>query len=219
MTHTLEVSQIGRSICGFLNQHSRDLNESFFIDADLVEAVCLAHDIGHAPFGHAGERELNQLMGKYGGFEGNAQTLRLLTETIWHGTAPGERVGLCPTRALLDGVLKYKKTHSSVKTINHFIYDEQRKYVEFVLSEKDPSGFKYRLPFEDQVEMYKFVLENLDRKRITPALCKEDVSVWKAVGLKFDGCHCLLGGTTVPSEIVSTKSYTDVLNVRARRRP
>ena len=87
------------------------------------------------------------------------------------------------------------------------------------LSEKDPSGFKYRLPFEDQVEMYKFVLERLDRKRIIPALCKEDVSVWQAVGLKFDGCHCLLGGTKVPSEIVSTKSYTDVLNVRQRRRP
>jgi dGTPase len=136
LTHTLEVSQIGRSICGFLNKHSRDLNESFFIDADLVEAVCLAHDIGHAPFGHAGERELNQLMGKYGGFEGNAQTLRLLTETIWHGTSAGERVGLNPTRALLDGVLKYKRTHSSVKTTNHFIYDEQRTYVEFVHGRK-----------------------------------------------------------------------------------
>lgn len=78
------------------------------------------------------------------------------------------------------------------------------------LSEKDPSGFKYRLPFEDQVEMYKFVLERLDRKRIIPALCKEDVSVWKAVGLKFGGCHCLLGGSRVAGELVSTKSFKKV---------
>jgi len=76
------------------------------------------------------------------------------------------------------------------------------------LSEKDPSNFKYRLPFETQVEMYRFAIDRLDRKRIVPALCKEDVSVWKEVGLKFNGCHCLLEGISVPSEIVSTSSYT-----------
>lgn len=74
------------------------------------------------------------------------------------------------------------------------------------LSEKDPSGFKYRLPFEQQVEMFRFVVDRLDRRRIVPALCKEDVSVWKAVGLEFDGCHCLLGGKPA-SEIVSSDAY------------
>jgi spore photoproduct lyase len=82
------------------------------------------------------------------------------------------------------------------------------------LSEKDPSGFKHRLPFEQQVEMFKFALERLDRRRIVSALCKEDVSVWKAVGLKFNGCHCLLQGTAVPSEILSTASYAEVLERR-----
>lgn len=75
------------------------------------------------------------------------------------------------------------------------------------LSEKDPSGFKYRLPFEQQVEMYRFAIERLDRKRIIPALCKEDMSVWKAVGLEFHGCHCLHSGPTVARELVSTPSY------------
>lgn len=84
------------------------------------------------------------------------------------------------------------------------------------LSEKDPSGFKYRLPFEQQVELYRFAVDRLDRSHLTTALCKEDVSVWKAVGLKFDGCHCLLGGSNVPSEIVSTHSYAVV--ARSRRR-
>ncbi|MCI0357602.1 MAG: hypothetical protein L0211_03840 [Planctomycetaceae bacterium] len=78
------------------------------------------------------------------------------------------------------------------------------------LSEKDPSGFKYRLPFNQQVEMYRFALDRLDRTRIVPALCKEDISVWNAVGLKFNGCHCLLQGTNVPREIVSTKSYAKI---------
>jgi len=81
------------------------------------------------------------------------------------------------------------------------------------LSEKDPSGFKYRIPFDKQVEMYRFALDRLDRTRTVPALCKEDVSVWKAVGLKFDGCHCLLGGHSVPKEIVSTKSYKSVVSM------
>lgn len=87
------------------------------------------------------------------------------------------------------------------------------------LSEKDPSGFKYRLPFEQQVAMYRFALDRLDRKRIIPALCKEDVSVWKAVGLEFDGCHCLHSGPTIPKEIVSTASYKSLVNGKQGRRP
>src|SRR5262245_57695607 len=71
------------------------------------------------------------------------------------------------------------------------------------LSEKDPSGFKYRLPFEQQVEMYRFAIGLLDRGRITAALCKEDVAVWKAGGLEFIGWHCVLDGRDVPGGIVS----------------
>jgi spore photoproduct lyase len=78
------------------------------------------------------------------------------------------------------------------------------------LSEKDPSGFKLRLPFEQQVEMFKFALDRLDRRQTVAALCKEDVSVWDAVGLKFSGCHCLLGGSRVPAELVSTDSFREV---------
>src|SRR6185295_855899 len=105
LTHSLEVSQIGRSICGALQHRSPHLTREFFIDPDLVEATCLAHDLGHPPFGHAGERSLHRLMEQDGGFEGNAQTLRLLTETIF---SRGTR-GLNPSRALLDAVLKYKQ--------------------------------------------------------------------------------------------------------------
>ncbi len=150
LTHTIEVSQIGRSICVFLRKKSRHLGGDFYIDPDLVEAICLAHDIGHAPFGHAGERVLNRLMANCGGFEANAQTLRLLTEIIWHGPSPGERQGMDPTRALLDGVLKYKKTRSDVKTQNHFIYDDQRKYLRFA-NRGLPPKYQGKLSIECQI--------------------------------------------------------------------
>lgn len=63
---------------------------------------------------------------------------------------------------------------------------------DYLTEEKDPSGFKYRIPSETQLEMFRFAVRQL-KGNITPALCKEDISLWKEVGLKFNGCHCLLG--------------------------
>ena len=131
LTHSLEVAQIGRSICKYLRQTSPILAPDFHIDSHLVEAICLSHDLGHPPFGHAGERTLNRLMKPYGGFEGNAQTLRLITETIY--SSQGARKGMNPTRAFVDGVLKYKTLRSQLNNPeNHFIYDEQKMFVDFV---------------------------------------------------------------------------------------
>ena len=125
LTHSMEVAQIGRSICHFLQTRGGLLKPDFHIDSDLVEAVCLAHDLGHPPFGHSGERTLQELMIEWGGFEGNAQTLHLLTETMIQ-TESSVR-GMQPTRALLDGVLKYKKLFSEFPKppANHFLYDPQ----------------------------------------------------------------------------------------------
>ncbi len=137
LTHSLEVAQIGRSICVFLQRHSPLLTKDFYIDSALVEAVCLAHDLGHPPFGHSGERVLNDLMKHQGGFEGNAQTLRLLTETIF--SRNGVRKGMNPTRALLDGILKYKALYRQFKhPENHFLYDDQEQYRTFVFGDKRP---------------------------------------------------------------------------------
>ena len=132
LTHSMEVAQIGRSICQYLRTRSGPLREDFYIDSDLVEAVCLAHDLGHPPFGHSGERTLQELMVKWGGFEGNAQTLHLLTETMIQNESSVR--GMQPTRALLDGVLKYKKLFSEFKTPppNHFLYDPQKAERSFV---------------------------------------------------------------------------------------
>ena len=134
LTHSLEVAQIGRSICHWLKQSSDLLDDDHFIDPELVEVVCLSHDLGHPPFGHAGERSLNYLMKDYGGFEGNAQTLRLLTERIFSV----KRSGMDPTRAFLDGVLKYKTLWTELckdgeVPENHFVYDQQCKYLDWAM--------------------------------------------------------------------------------------
>jgi dGTPase len=133
LTHSMEVAQIGRSICHYLRTRDAPLSDDFYIDGDLVEAVCLAHDLGHPPFGHSGERTLQELMRPWGGFEGNAQTLHLLTETMYQNEN-GVR-GMQPTRALLDGVLKYKKLFREFHATptNHFLYDSQESVRGFVL--------------------------------------------------------------------------------------
>jgi dGTPase len=146
LTHSLEVAQIGKSICHWLRSRTDGpLADDFFIDADLVEAICLSHDLGHPPFGHAGERTLNHLMRWHGGFEGNAQTLRLLTERIFSA----KRAGMDPTRAFLDGILKYKSLWSELKTAtgetpeHHFIYDDQQVQLDWAMGGHD---FPLELP-------------------------------------------------------------------------
>ena len=132
LTHSLEVAQIGRSISSFLKQTSPFLHEDFFIDPDLIEAICLTHDLGHSPFGHAGERTLHHLMKQFGGFEGNAQSLQIIAETIYPGL--DARRGMNPTRAFIDGILKYKRLfREDSEALNQFIYDEQEYLRIFVL--------------------------------------------------------------------------------------
>ncbi len=140
LTHSIEVSQIGRSICNYLKiKEFKIFNLEYYIDSDLVETACLAHDLGNPPFGHPCEFEINRLMAKhgYGGYEGNAQTLRLLTE-IFYKTESNKR-GMNPCRATIDSVLKYKATFSSFETIpkNHFIYDSQKEFIDFIFANRE----------------------------------------------------------------------------------
>jgi dGTPase len=94
LTHTLEVAQIGRTIARALG-----------VNEDLTEAICLAHDLGHPPFGHAGEDALNKLMADFGGFNHNHQSFRVVTEL--ERRYP-QWAGLNLTYETLEGIAKHE---------------------------------------------------------------------------------------------------------------
>ncbi|KZN28573.1 hypothetical protein N480_10810 [Pseudoalteromonas luteoviolacea S2607] len=126
LTHSLEVSQIGTGLLRHLKLQNPEFD--FFPSASLIETICLAHDIGHPPFGHGGEIALNYLMRHHGGFEGNAQTLRIVTKLEPYSNGYGMNL----TRRTLLGFIKYP---AYIDQLWHQIPSEERNQ-RFIYTQK-----------------------------------------------------------------------------------
>jgi len=119
LTHSMEVAQIGRGIVQYLAKKYEQELKAFDVglpNTSLITTICLAHDIGHPPFGHGGEVALNYCMREHGGFEGNGQTLRILGKLDKYT----DLFGLNPTRRVLLGVLKYPQTYSELVNLESY---------------------------------------------------------------------------------------------------
>jgi dGTPase len=193
LTHSLECAQIGR-----------DLGAAFGCDPDIVEAACLAHDIGHPPFGHNGERALDEIARDCGGFEANAQSLRLLTRLEpkrW--SAGGRSVGLNLTRATLDAATKYPWPRGA--------------------HPEDPASGKFGV-YEDDLPVFRWIRR--DHETTAPADRQADRRCFESQVMDWaddiaysvhdveDGLHA---GHLDPAQLLAEPERREVFAVAARR--
>jgi dGTPase len=139
LTHSLRVAQVARRLAERLLVLQADLANEVGVDPDVVEAAGLAHDLGHPPFGHVAEKELDRLLREdqniADGFEGNAQSFRILTRLALRRQGQG---GLNLTRATLDAVLKYPWPRDTTKP-----EPSNRKWRKFGAYEADQPMFRW----------------------------------------------------------------------------
>lgn len=152
LTHTMEVAMISRSIARALR-----LNE------DLAEAIALAHDLGHPPFGHSGENALRQIMEPYGGFEHNSQSLRIVEEleTKYPGFS-----GLNLTYEVREGIAKHKSTYDN-PVLNRFAPEKQPTLEAQIVNVADEIAYNTH-DLDDGLESMLITYKDL-----------ADISVWQ----------------------------------------
>jgi dGTPase len=156
LTHSLEAAQIGSGITAQLRCKCPELSKEMFPASDsLIETICLAHDIGHPPFGHGGEVALHYMMRNHGGFEGNGQTLRIVArlETF------SEHYGMNLSRRTLLGLIKYPQFLSAL------LNDTNREEVDNFRQLKAGDWHPPKGVYLDDKDILEWVLE---------PLCKSD---------------------------------------------
>lgn len=180
LTHSMEVAQIGIGILKWLKDKHKE--EQSILNAlprsALLNSICLAHDIGHPPFGHGGEVALNVCMREHGGFEGNGQTLRILAKLDKYT----ESHGMNPTRRMLLGILKYPTNYSN--TVRSEIYGAipAQPWLSKASEQKPPKCY-----LDDEIDVVDWILTPLkadEREKFTEA---HETDSWKHKKPKYKG--------------------------------
>ena len=161
LTHTLEVAQIGRTLARALG-----------VNEDLVEVICLAHDLGHPPFGHAGESTLNELMRDHGGFNHNYQSYRVVSELEqrypnWNG--------LNLTRETLEGIAKHE-TEYDISDVAGFEIDIRGSVEAQIANVADELAYNAH-DLDDGLQAALIVPDDLNELEIWRELC--DRLAWR----------------------------------------
>ena len=188
LTHTIEVAQLGRSLARGLGGNE-----------DLAEAICLAHDLGHAPFGHAGEHSLNALMADHGGFNHNTQSYRIVTEL--ERRYP-DFSGLNLTYETREGMLKHETDYDVSEAAAY--EPEKRASLEAQIANLADEIAYDAHDLDDGLRAGLFTVEDLDELAIWRELC--DSAGWQA-GTAFSSLH----RHEIVRELIG-RSVTDVMS-------
>ncbi len=188
LTHTLEVAQLGRSLARGLGGNE-----------DLTEAICLAHDLGHAPFGHAGEHSLNTLMADHGGFNHNTQSYRIVTEL--ERRYP-DFPGLNLTYETREGMLKHETDYDVSEAAAY--EPEKRASLEAQIANLADEIAYDAHDLDDGLRAGLFTVEDLDELTIWRELC--DSAGWQP-GTRFSSLH----RHEIIRELIG-RSVTDVMS-------
>lgn len=163
LTHSLEASQIGQGIAAQLRSKYPQLTDRLGLNDILIEALCLAHDIGHPPFGHGGEVALHYMMRNHGGFEGNGQTFRIVTRLEPYTADAG--MNLC--RRSLLGLVKYPNF------IDNLAYTTENANEQLVANKRQIKAQEWHPPkglYQCDADIFDWLLEPLsdsDKRQFT----------------------------------------------------
>lgn len=225
LTHSLEVAQIAEGIADRLNDVYEEILGGQEIDGRLCAVASLVHDIGHPPFGHNGERALDQLMKHYGGFEGNAQTLRILSrldkKAVFEEPFGGEkRAGLNLCVRTLAAILKYDDVIPTVRDedsdLKKGYYESEQLIVdtvkERVLRGKSVPQGKFKtlecqiMDIADDIAYSVYDLEDsLKAAFLTPAaIFASDENLLEQVVGKVNKSLRDIGETVTADEVIAT---------------
>jgi dGTPase len=189
LAHTLKVAQVGRRLAEYVIETQPDECEVLGVHQEVVEAACLAHDLGHPPFGHLGEQVLNGLVTAEhdeGGFEGNAQSFRILTSSA---VRFADCDGLDLTRATLAACIKYPwerdLSGASIKSKKWGVYATEREDFQFARENSDEetkTAEAELMDWADDIAYSVHDLEDFHRCGLIP---------WRAI-FSADGCEKLV---------------------------